>query len=128
MGRAIVRRPEIFLFDEPLSNLDAKLRTQMRIEMKKLHRRVDATIIYVTHDQVEAMTLGDRIVVMNQGVIEQVGTPTEIYRRPDTLFVADFIGAMNQVEGLATSNSSATIGGITLNTQPHELDENEPAV
>jgi multiple sugar transport system ATP-binding protein len=93
MGRAIVRNPEIFLFDEPLSNLDAKLRTQMRIEMKKLHRRVDSTIIYVTHDQVEAMTLGDRIVVMKDGHIVQQGKPLELFANPVNTFVAGFIGS-----------------------------------
>ncbi|YBV96231.1 sn-glycerol-3-phosphate ABC transporter ATP-binding protein UgpC [Phyllobacteriaceae bacterium JZ32] len=93
MGRAIVRQPEVFLFDEPLSNLDAKLRTQMRTEIKKLHAKVQSTIIYVTHDQVEAMTLADRIVIMRDGYIEQVGTPDEVFRRPATRFVAGFIGS-----------------------------------
>ncbi len=99
MGRAIVRNPEAFLFDEPLSNLDAKLRVQMRTEIKKIHRRVQTTVVYVTHDQVEAMTLADRIVVMNHGVIEQVGSPQEMYEAPKTRFVAGFIGspAMNFV-------------------------------
>ena len=97
MGRAIVRNPEAFLFDEPLSNLDAKLRVQMRTEIKKIHNRVQTTVVYVTHDQVEAMTLADRIVVMNQGVIEQVGPPQDMYESPKTRFVAGFIGspAMN---------------------------------
>ena len=97
MGRAIVRDPEVFLFDEPLSNLDAKLRVQMRTEIKKIHQRVQTTVVYVTHDQVEAMTLADRIVVMNEGRIEQVATPQEMYDRPATRFVAGFIGspAMN---------------------------------
>jgi multiple sugar transport system ATP-binding protein len=97
MGRAIVRNPKVFLFDEPLSNLDAKLRVQMRTEIKKLHQTVHNTIVYVTHDQVEAMTLADRVVVMNQGRIEQVGPPQELYHRPTTRFVAGFIGspAMN---------------------------------
>src|ERR671932_389284 len=93
MGRAIVRNPKVFLFDEPLSNLDAKLRVQMRTEIKKLHQRVRTTVIYVTHDQVEAMTLADRIVVMRAGHVEQVGTPEEIYERPASIFVAGFIGA-----------------------------------
>jgi multiple sugar transport system ATP-binding protein len=93
MGRAIVRNPNVFLFDEPLSNLDAKLRTQMRTEIKKLHRTVATTIIYVTHDQVEAMTLADRIVVLRDGSIEQVGRPEEVYNQPSTIFVAGFIGA-----------------------------------
>ncbi len=93
MGRAIVRHPEVFLFDEPLSNLDAKLRTQMRTEIKKLHAKVQSTVIYVTHDQVEAMTLADRIVIMRDGHIEQVGTPEEVFKRPATRFVAGFIGS-----------------------------------
>ncbi|KHT65587.1 sugar ABC transporter ATPase [Photobacterium gaetbulicola] len=93
MGRAMVRTPEVFLFDEPLSNLDAKLRGQMRREIKALHDKVRTTIIYVTHDQVEAMTLADRVVILNQGVIEQVGTPKEIFEQPKTEFVARFIGS-----------------------------------
>ncbi|HBE87584.1 MAG TPA: glycerol-3-phosphate ABC transporter ATP-binding protein [Elusimicrobia bacterium] len=101
IGRAIVRQPKVFLFDEPLSNLDAKLREEMRVEIAKLYQRLNATIIYVTHDQVEAMTLAGRIVIMNQGVIQQVGTPIEVYRKPDNLFVAGFIGSptMNFIEG-----------------------------
>ncbi|MGY3035978.1 multiple sugar transport system ATP-binding protein [Bradyrhizobium sp. USDA 4354] len=97
MGRAIVRNPKVFLFDEPLSNLDAKLRVQMRIEIKKVHQKVRTTTVYVTHDQVEAMTLADRVVVMNRGRIEQIGTPNELYHKPATRFVAGFIGspAMN---------------------------------
>ncbi len=97
MGRAIVRNPQVFLFDEPLSNLDAKLRVQMRTEIKRIHQRVQTTVVYVTHDQVEAMTLADRIVVMNEGVIEQVGSPGDMYDTPRTRFVASFIGspAMN---------------------------------
>src|SRR5881394_2156420 len=99
MGRAIVRDPKVFLFDEPLSNLDAQLRVQMRTEIKKVHLKVRTTTIYVTHDQVEAMTLADRVVVMHHGVIEQVGTPNELYHAPATRFVAGFIGspAMNFV-------------------------------
>src|SRR6201988_4521961 len=93
LGRAIVRDPNVFLFDEPLSNLDAKLRTQMRTEIKKLHAKVQSTVIYVTHDQVEAMTLADRIVIMRDGYIEQVGTPDEVFKRPATRFVAGFIGS-----------------------------------
>src|SRR5207342_3682215 len=93
MGRAIVRNPKVFLFDEPLSNLDAKLRVQMRIEIKKVHQKVRTTTVYVTHDQVEAMTLADRVVVMNHGRIEQIGTPNELYHHPRTRFVAGFIGA-----------------------------------
>jgi multiple sugar transport system ATP-binding protein len=101
IGRAIVREPRIFLFDEPLSNLDAELRTQMRVEINKLHRRLGATMIFVTHDQVEAMTLADRIVVLRKGVIEQVGTPLELYNKPANIFVAGFIGSprMNLLPG-----------------------------
>src|ERR687896_709922 len=97
LGRAIVRHPRVFLFDEPLSNLDAKLRVQMRVELKRLHVRLETTAIYVTHDQVEAMTLGDRVVVMKDGVVQQVGEPLELYSRPANRFVASFIGspAMN---------------------------------
>jgi multiple sugar transport system ATP-binding protein len=110
MGRAIVRQPKVFLFDEPLSNLDAKLRVQMRTEIKRLHQRVATTIVYVTHDQVEAMTLADRVVVLRGGRIEQVGTPDEVYNRPASTFVAGFIGspAMNFVGGKISG------GGTTL--------------
>ena len=109
MGRAIVRRPKVFLFDEPLSNLDAKLRVQMRTEMKKLHRRVATTVIYVTHDQVEAMTLADKIVVMRGGLIEQAGTPDTIYNQPATMFVAGFIGSptMNFIDGTISADATA---------------------
>ena len=101
MGRAIVRDPQVFLFDEPLSNLDAKLRVAMRTEIKELHQRLRTTTIYVTHDQIEAMTMADKIVVMHDGVIEQIGPPLQLYDRPDNLFVAGFIGspAMNFVPG-----------------------------
>jgi multiple sugar transport system ATP-binding protein len=101
MGRAIVRDPAVFLFDEPLSNLDAKLRVQMRAEIKELHQRLGTTIVYVTHDQIEAMTMADRIVVMHGGVIEQIGRPLDLYDRPANLFVASFIGSpsMNLIEG-----------------------------
>jgi multiple sugar transport system ATP-binding protein len=101
MGRAIVRDPKVFLFDEPLSNLDAKLRVAMRAEIKALHQRLKTTTVYVTHDQIEAMTMADRIVVMHDGIIEQIGTPLELYDRPGNLFVAQFIGspAMNVIEG-----------------------------
>src|SRR5262245_59703040 len=97
LGRAIVRHPQVFLFDEPLSNLDAKLRVQMRVELKKLHSRLNTTAIYVTHDQVEAMTLGDRVVVMRGGIVQQVGEPIQLYNEPAKLFVAGFLGspAMN---------------------------------
>jgi multiple sugar transport system ATP-binding protein len=101
MGRAIVRDPAVFLFDEPLSNLDAKLRVQMRAEIKELHQRLKTTTVYVTHDQVEAMTMADRIVVLHDGIVEQVGTPLELYDRPNNLFVAGFIGSpsMNMFKG-----------------------------
>jgi sn-glycerol 3-phosphate transport system ATP-binding protein len=105
MGRAIVRNPAAFLFDEPLSNLDAKLRVQMRVEIRKLQKRLGTTSIYVTHDQLEAMTLADRLVVMNEGRIEQIGTPIEVYERPETLFVAGFIGSppMNLIDVAGTA-------------------------
>ncbi len=108
MGRAIVRNPQVFLFDEPLSNLDAKLRVQMRTEIKKIHQRVQTTVVYVTHDQVEAMTLADRIVVMNAGEIEQVATPQEMYEQPATRFVAGFIGspAMNFIPCKVAQNGA----------------------
>jgi multiple sugar transport system ATP-binding protein len=108
IGRAIVRDPRVFLFDEPLSNLDAALRVQMRIEIAKLHHDLDATMIYVTHDQVEAMTLADRIVVLNAGVVEQFGSPLELYHQPQNLFVAGFIGSpkMNFVEGTVAESAS----------------------
>ncbi len=106
VGRAIVRRPQVFLFDEPLSNLDAKLRTHMRTEIKSLHRKLQATIIYVTHDQEEAMTLGDRLVVMKGGVVQQCGTPLDVYNRPVNRFVGGFIGRppMNFLEGRLKAN------------------------
>ena len=106
LGRAIVRHPQVFLFDEPLSNLDAKLRVQMRAELKRLHERLETTTIYVTHDQVEAMTLGDRIVVMKDGRVQQVGEPLELYGKPANQFVAGFIGspAMNFVEVAISSD------------------------
>jgi multiple sugar transport system ATP-binding protein len=108
MGRAIVRDPQVFLFDEPLSNLDAKLRVQMRTEIKELHQRLQTTSIYVTHDQIEAMTMADRIVVMNGGNVEQIGTPLELYDHPANLFVAGFIGspAMNFLSGTLVSAGS----------------------
>ena len=119
MGRALVRKPQLFLFDEPLSNLDARLRTTMRVELKKLHQRLGVTMVYVTHDQVEAMTLGEKIVVMNQGYIQQIGTPDEIYHRPSTSFVAGFIGnsAMNIINGTVQRIDEAVdffAGGFTL--------------
>src|SRR5450432_3631695 len=111
MGRAIVRDPKVFLFDEPLSNLDAKLRVAMRAEIKALHQRLKTTTVYVTHDQVEAMTMADRIVVMHDGIVEQIGTPLELYDQPGNLFVAQFIGspAMNVIAGtlLVSKNGGA---------------------
>ncbi len=108
MGRALVREPKAFLLDEPLSNLDAKLRVQMRVEIKQLQKRLKTTSLYVTHDQLEAMTLGDRLVVLNQGQIEQVGSPMEVYHRPETLFVAEFIGSpsMNIVSASIFANEA----------------------
>jgi ABC-type sugar transport system ATPase subunit len=135
MGRAIVRRPQVFLFDEPLSNLDAKLRIQMRSEIKKLHQRLNATIVYVTHDQVEAMTLADKIVVMKDGRIEQMGSPLEIYKKPANTFVASFIGAppMNllkenayrdgKILGIRPEHLSLSSGEVTFEG---EIDLVEP--
>ena len=119
MGRAIVRDPKVFLFDEPLSNLDAKLRVQMRAEIKELHQRLKTTIVYVTHDQVEAMTMADRIVVMHDGIVEQTGSPLELYDRPANMFVASFIGSpsMNLIKGKIQGKSKPsflTEDGITL--------------
>lgn len=123
MGRAIVRKPKVFLFDEPLSNLDAKLRTQMRAEIKRLHNRLGVTSIYVTHDQVEAMTLADRIVVMDDGNIEQVGTPMELFLNPANAFVAGFLGSppMNQIRAKLKNGANgpiAQIGEQTLQLAP----------
>ncbi len=133
MGRAIVRDPAIFLFDEPLSNLDAKLRNQMRLEIKRLQRRLGVAAVYVTHDQVEAMTLADRIVVLNLGEIEQIGRPTEVYNRPASTFVASFIGApaMNlihaeaaegavRVDGGAIAAPAARPGRVTVGIRPEK--------
>jgi multiple sugar transport system ATP-binding protein len=113
MGRAIVRDPQVFLFDEPLSNLDAKLRVQMRTEIKELHQRLKTTTIYVTHDQIEAMTMADKIVVMHDGRVEQIGAPLDLYDRPDNLFVAGFIGspAMNLLKGRIRVNGAAAFEG-----------------
>jgi len=115
MGRAIVRDPQVFLFDEPLSNLDAKLRVSMRGEIKALHQRLKTTTVYVTHDQIEAMTMADKIVVMHDGIVEQIGAPLELYDRPANLFVAQFIGspAMNVLEGRIESSGFA-IGDLLL--------------
>jgi ABC-type sugar transport system ATPase subunit len=122
MGRAIVRDPKVFLFDEPLSNLDAKLRVQMRTEIKRLRERVATTTIYVTHDQVEAMTLADRIVILNHGRIEQIGTPEEVYDTPATLFVAGFIGAppMNLLPAAALPDHAAR-QGVLVGVRPEHL-------
>lgn len=116
MGRAIVRDPDVFLFDEPLSNLDAKLRVQMRLEIKKLHRELGATSVYVTHDQVEAMTMGDILIVMNSGRIEQIGAPMDIYRRPATAFVAGFIGSppMNMLPAVVEADELVVGGALRL--------------
>src|SRR6266513_5172923 len=113
MGRAIVRDPSVFLFDEPLSNLDAKLRVQMRTEIKELHERLKTTSIYVTHDQIEAMTMADKIVVMHDGIVEQIGTPLDLYDRPENLFVAGFIGspAMNFLKGTVKANGKTEFVG-----------------
>jgi multiple sugar transport system ATP-binding protein len=115
MGRAIVRDPQVFLFDEPLSNLDAKLRVQMRTEIKELHQRLKTTTIYVTHDQIEAMTMADKIVVMHDGIVEQMGAPLELYDRPNNLFVAGFIGspAMNFIKGTIQANGFSDDKGNT---------------
>ena len=127
IGRAIVRNPKVFLFDEPLSNLDAALRVQMRIEIARLHNDLNATMVYVTHDQVEAMTLADKIVVLSAGRIEQVGSPLELYHHPDNLFVAGFIGSpkMNFIETQVTASNGATAtvglpggGSVTVPVQP----------
>src|SRR5882672_1934390 len=113
MGRGIVRNPQVFLFDEPLSNLDAKLRVQMRTEIKELHQRLKTTSVYVTHDQIEAMTMADKIVVMNDGRVEQIGAPLELYDRPQNLFVAGFIGspAMNFLNGTIRANGALAFEG-----------------
>ncbi|MDW3181841.1 MULTISPECIES: sn-glycerol-3-phosphate ABC transporter ATP-binding protein UgpC [unclassified Roseobacter] len=116
MGRAIVRQPELFLFDEPLSNLDAKLRNQMRIEIKALQRRLGTTAVYVTHDQVEAMTMADRIIVLNEGRIEQIGTPSDVYNHPESTFVASFIGAppMNLMPATVGADQAITLSDGTV--------------
>jgi sn-glycerol 3-phosphate transport system ATP-binding protein len=119
MGRAIVRQPQVFLFDEPLSNLDAKLRAQTRLEIQKLHRELGITSLFVTHDQVEAMTLAQRMMVMNAGVMEQFGTPEEVYNRPASTFVASFIGSppMNLLKSAPDGKS-----GQILGIRPEHLD------
>jgi multiple sugar transport system ATP-binding protein len=134
MGRAIVRDPQVFLFDEPLSNLDAKLRVQMRTEIKELHQRLKTTTIYVTHDQIEAMTMADKIVVMHEGLVEQIGAPLDLYDRPNNLFVAGFIGspAMNFIKGTIRANGAASFNGpngvrLPLGAAPANAD-GKPAV
>jgi sn-glycerol 3-phosphate transport system ATP-binding protein len=119
MGRAIVRQPQVFLFDEPLSNLDAKLRAQTRLEIQKLHRELGITSLFVTHDQVEAMTLAQRMIVMNGGVMEQFGTPEEVYTRPATTFVASFIGSppMNLLKDAPDAKP-----GVITGIRPEHLD------
>ncbi|UJW84801.1 ABC transporter ATP-binding protein [Devosia sp. SL43] len=130
IGRAIVRQPKIFLFDEPLSNLDAALRSEMRIELMELHKRLGSTMVYVTHDQVEAMTMADKIVVLDAGTIAQVGSPLELYHKPDNLFVAGFIGSpkMNFINGTVTSADGETavvdlgaLGTISLPRQSRAI-------
>ena len=142
MGRAIVRNPKIFLFDEPLSNLDAKLRIQMRLEIKKLQQKVGVTSIFVTHDQTEAMTLADKLAVINNGVIEQLATPIEIYNNPKSLFVAGFIGSpqMNFIDGELKNNTlsaegfeiknvkSDFNGDITLGIRPEHLSQSDNGI
>ncbi len=139
MGRAIVRDPQVFLFDEPLSNLDAKLRVQMRLEIRKLQKRLNVTSIYVTHDQVEAMTLGDRLMVLNDGVVEQFGTPIELYDNPETIFVAGFIGSpsMNFIPADCSEKSISLCNGkkikkslkykgkVSIGIRPEHLEEDK---
>ncbi|MGH3968219.1 MAG: ABC transporter ATP-binding protein, partial [Mycobacterium sp.] len=130
MGRAIVRYPSVFLMDEPLSNLDAKLRVQMRTEVSRLQRRLGTTMVYVTHDQTEAMTLGDRVVVMRGGVAQQIGTPDELYERPVNLFVASFIGspAMNFFPATLTPTGlTLPFGDVTLTQPVHDVLAQHPA-
>jgi ABC-type sugar transport system ATPase subunit len=125
MGRAIVREPKVFLFDEPLSNLDASLRDHMRVELKRLHRTLGTTIVHVTHDQVEALTLADRIVVLNEGVVQQVGTPREVFDAPANTFVATFIGSpsMNLFRGRQGPEGwvPAADGPVTLGVRPTDI-------
>ena len=123
LGRAIVREPTVFLFDEPLSNLDAKLRLETRAELARLHRRLAATMVYVTHDQEEALTLGTRVAVMNEGRVEQVGPPLEVYRRPETMFVATFVGspAMNLLPAELLPGLGNPGGGVLLGVRPHDV-------
>ena len=124
IGRAIVRKPKLFLFDEPLSNLDARLRVKMRAELAALHKRLKATIVYVTHDQTEAMTLGDRVVVMNEGKVQQIGSPSEVYDSPRNLFVAQFIGSpeMNIMEGRIEAGGFFRSGGLSFRLSSPSTD------
>ena len=124
MGRAIIREPKLFLFDEPLSNLDAKLRVQMRIEIRKLHNRLKATSIFVTHDQIEAMTLADRLIVMNKGRIEQIGSPESIYREPASQFVAGFVGSppMNLLKAIIVDQKSVSVGEQHITIPDHNME------
>jgi multiple sugar transport system ATP-binding protein len=134
MGRAIVREPAVFLFDEPLSNLDAKLRVAMRVEIKELHQRLKTTIVYVTHDQIEAMTMADKIVVMRDGRVEQVGAPLDLYDNPANVFVAGFIGspAMNFIKGRIAKNNGAqqfvSDGGSILPMRSLNAEDGQPAI
>ncbi len=131
MGRAIVRDPAVFLFDEPLSNLDAKLRVQMRTEIKDLHERLRTTTVYVTHDQIEAMTMADKIVILKDGVIEQQGSPLDVYDRPNNLFVASFIGSpsMNMIKGTVAKGNLVTADGTKIKLQPrHKAKEGQEVV
>ncbi len=127
LARAIATSPGLLLLDEPLSALDAKVRVYLRHEIKELQRKLGVTTVMVTHDQEEALSMADRIVVMNHGVIEQIGTPTEIYREPATLFVADFIGEMNQFDALARPGA-ATIGALTLKCAPHDFSDDDAII
>lgn len=128
LARALATSPGLLLLDEPLSALDAKVRVRLRHEIKDLQRRLGITTILVTHDQEEALAMADRIVVMNHGVIEQVGSPTEIYREPETLFVADFIGAMNQLPGKVAGTNAVALGELTMDCLPHELGDGDACV
>jgi ABC-type sugar transport system ATPase subunit len=124
IGRAMVRQPEVFLFDEPLSNLDAKLRNQTRVEIKRLQRQLGATVVFVTHDQVEAMTLADKIVVLQDGLVAQVGTPLDVFERPRNQFVAGFMGApsMNFIDAVVGDGNTIKAGGIELPISPERFD------
>ncbi|MDR7033893.1 sn-glycerol-3-phosphate ABC transporter ATP-binding protein UgpC [Mesorhizobium sp. BE184] len=133
MGRAIVRDPQVFLFDEPLSNLDAKLRVQMRAEIKEMHQRLKTTTVYVTHDQIEAMTMADKIVVLRDGIVEQIGRPLDLYDRPANLFVASFIGspAMNFLKGEISTDGSLAFqgaGGVSMSLPPTPAVRNGDSV